>query len=238
MKYKVYMGFDSREELAYDVARLSILKRSDHKEVRVIPLELKRLSSILTRPIENREGKLWCPISDAPMATEFAISRFCVPFLEHKGWVLFVDCDIILRGDIRELFSQANDDYAVMVVKHQQPDTGAVKMDGQVQTYYERKNWSSVVLWNCSHPSNKKLTAEFLNNWPGRDLHAFRWLEDKEIGDLSPEWNYLVGTHGPEARPDENQKLLHFTLGGPWLPNWAGGVADDLWLEERKSLAL
>lgn len=235
MKHTIYIGWDRREAEAFDVARSSILKHSSHKTLRIVPLELPVLQSsgILTRPIEFKDGKMWCPISAAPMATEFAISRFAVPLLQKKRWALFCDCDVLVQADVNELFALADDKYAVMVVKHDHTPVETVKMDGQTQTTYQRKNWSSVVLWNCAHPSNAKLTIDILNAWPGRDLHAFKWLTDDEIGELPKEWNWLVGVY-----PDNPQaKILHYTLGGPWLANWAGGPMDELWLAQAKALS-
>lgn len=161
------------------------------------------------------------------MATEFAISRFCVPFLQTSGWALFVDCDVLCLADIGELFALADDRYAVMVVKHDHQPTEATKMDGQVQTGYPRKNWSSVVLWNCAHEGHFRLTKERLNRWPGRDLHAFKWLEDEQIGALPEAWNHLVGISQGEAN------MLHYTNGGPFLENWQGGPLDTVWLKEQ-----
>ena len=185
---------------------------------------------MLTRPIEMKEGKMWCPISKAPMATEFAISRFCVPFLT-KGWALFMDSDMLVQEDISKLFELRDDRYAVQVVKHKQESGAATKMDGQVQTYYNRKNWSSVVLWNCDHPANKKLTIEMVNSLPGRDLHAFSWLKDEEIGELPSEWNYLVGINTGDHTKAKN---LHYTLGGPWFPDWKEKQLDNLWIKEKQ----
>jgi hypothetical protein len=238
MKRTIYLGWDPREAKAYDVARVSILKRTDPKATRIVPLELAVLNEqgLLTRPVEQKDGKLWCPISEAPMATEFAISRFAVPLLQKKGWAVFADSDIVCWGDIAELFALADEKYAVMVVKHDHTPTATVKMVDQAQTSYSRKNWSSVVLWNCAHPSNEALTKEVLNTWPGRDLHAFKWLKDEEIGELPSEWNYLVGCYGADRIPDATQKLIHFTLGGPWLKDWPGGTGDDIWNHELEQL--
>jgi Lipopolysaccharide biosynthesis proteins, LPS:glycosyltransferases len=240
MKYTIYMGYDPREALAYDVAQHSILSRTDPEEVEIIPLNLENVEvkEILTRPIERRDGKLWCPISQAPMATEFAISRFCVPFLQDHGWALFIDSDVICLGDIRELFALANPAYSVMCVKHEQKvKDGETKMDGQLQTFYARKNWSSCVLWNCDKHicGNSKLTLKALNTWLGRDLHAFKWLHDYEIGELPKKWNHLVGVGvGPDS--DDLHGVLHFTLGGKWLPGWKGGTMDFFWEEERAAM--
>ena len=228
----VYLGFDPREQVAFDVARASILKRTK-TPIKIIPLRLDHLGGILTRPIERRDGRLWCPISNAPMSTEFAISRFCIPFIED-GWALFADCDIICWSDIDELFALADERYAVMCVKHNLSYTICdSKMDGQLQTRYQRKNWSSVVLWNCAHPANKRLTLANLNEWPGRDLHAFKWLDDYfEIGELFQQWNWLVNVSGGEP---ERNGIWHYTLGGPWFENWTPARYDDEWLVEAES---
>jgi hypothetical protein len=236
---QVYLGWDPRETKAFDVARASIAKRTS-EPIQIMPLRLEHLS-ILTRPIEHRNGQMWCPISDAPMSTEFAISRFCIPFLQEDGWALFADCDILCWSDIMELFALADDRYAVMVVKHQIQNPKSkiqnVKMDGQIQTYYGRKNWSSVVLWNCGHPANKRFTLDNLNRWPGRDLHAFKWLNDEEIGELPQLWNWLVNVTPGEP---ERRGIWHYTLGGPWFDgSHHGGQAesrptryDDAWKAE------
>lgn len=236
---QVFIGWDSRAAIAYDVARFSIARRASVR-VRVGSLKLDALreSGLLTRPVERRDGNLWCPISQAPMATEFAISRFAVPHLQWEGWALFIDCDILCYADIAQLFALARKKYAVMVVKHEQPPApdGTRKMDGQAQTNYARKNWSSVVLWNCEHPANARLTPEILNTWPGRDLHAFRWLKDDEIGELPAAWNHLVDVNPPCAEP----KIAHLTMGGPWFKGWrfGSGSYDEQWLAESKAMVI
>ena len=231
MKSEIWIGYDPREHLAYEVCKSSIEKRTKKGSFFITPLKLENVKDILTRPIEIKDGKMWCPISEAPMATEFAISRFTIPFFKSKGWHLFMDCDMILQADIQELFDLVDNKYAIMVVKHKQESGAATKMDGQVQTYYNRKNWSSVVLWNCAHPAHKKLTLEDLNAWPGRDLHAFKWLEDDEIGELPSEWNHLVGVNSTR----EDAKIIHYTLGGPWFQNWGIKYPEDkIWLKEAE----
>ena len=99
-------------------------------------------------------------------------------------------------------------------------------MDGQVQSSYPRKNWSSVILWNCAHPSNRVLEAHFLNSSLGRDLHQFSWLADEEIGTLDPTWNWIEGVSPYSTQPG----LIHFTAGGPWFEGCEGGTHGHLWL--------
>jgi hypothetical protein len=237
----VFIGYDLREPEAYAVAEHSLRSRAS-VPVNVVPLKLGEppVSSWLDRPIERRGGQMWCPISAAPMATEFAISRFGVVWSESvtgEGWSLFCDCDVLFRADVAELFALADDRFAVMCVKHEQKvEVGAVKMDGQQQTSYGRKNWSSVMLVNADHPGNRRLTHRMLNTLPGRDLHRFCWLADDEIGALPGEWNHLVGVN--DAAGMEGAKLLHLTLGGPWFDGWASGPADALWLAERDAMQL
>ena len=96
---------------------------------------------------------------------EFTFTRFLIPELTNfEGWAVFMDSDMILTTDIKELFEQADDKYAVMCVQHDYKVTESTKMDGQKQTIYPRKNWSSMVLWNCGHPSNKVVTQDFVND--------------------------------------------------------------------------
>lgn len=228
-KLKVFIGWDPREQTAYEVAEYSLrLNASSGVEVTPIRLDDLKARGILWRPIERTEsGKLWCPISQAPMATEFAISRFAVPFMCKAGWALFTDCDMLWQGDVRELFDLADPTKAVMVVKHEQRVLPHVmKMDQQQQTAYSRKNWSSVMLWNLDHPAHQRLSLQMLNELPGRDLHRFCWLEDEEIGALPPEWNVLVDASQP--------KLLHYTLGGPWFAGYENCEYSQEWLMARQ----
>lgn len=255
---RVYIGYDPREADAYRVAVDSILRHSS-VPVLITPLHLERLElagivrrprkwvpagyspNIYPAPPDHRKPiarVLWDEISEAPMSTEFAISRFAVPLLAHTGWAAFLDCDVVLMADIAELFALAEPDRAVMCVKHQWAQNGGfapsgLKMDGQPQTLYHRKNWSSVMLFNCDHPANRVLDLATLNTSPGRDLHRFCWLDHEQpIGELPPAWNWLVGV---TPRPAD-LKLAHFTLGGPWLPGWEPHVHDDLWLAAQAHL--
>lgn len=225
---KVYIGHDALEGDAYAVAERS-LARVTAGALSATPLALDRLaaSGLLRRAVDRR-GQRWDLPSNAPCATDFAISRFLTPMLAQTGWALFVDCDVVLLADPREMPLDASK--AVMVVKHRNEHTAGTKMDGQAQVLYPRKNWSSVMLFNCDHPANRRLTLQDVNERPGRDLHAFYWLHEDEIGELPAEWNWLVGVQPRPADP----KIAHFTLGGPWLPTWEGAEHDEIWLEASR----
>lgn len=232
------MGWDSREILAYEVAEFSIMRHASLPHLtKIIPLKLEDLP-LLKRPLVKLEnGNLWCPISEASVSTEFSNSRFMIPFLT-KGWALFMDCDMVNQVDIKQLFDLRDDKYAVMVVKHKHESGDDMHMVDIPQLYYNRKNWSSVILWNCDHPANKKLTLEMVNTLPGRDLHRFCWLEEEEIGSLPVEWNYLVDVSpiGPtlHSDPEKTVKMFHFTLGGPWIKGWEPQDSDPWWEAEYK----
>lgn len=226
MSGKIFIGFDSRAPLVYYVAARSLQAASSHQhgaEPIVLSEMLQR--RLLWRPSTEAGGQLTDHLSGAPMSTEFAISRFLVPFLCREGWALFTDHDVVFLGDVEELFALADPSKAVMVVKHDMRPTGRVKMGGQRQTEYPRKNWSSVVLWNCSHPAHHRLSLAMVNQYPGDLLHRFCWLRDEEIGTLPATWNWLVNA---QPKP-EGVKLAHFTLGGPWIEGWEPAPNDEIW---------
>jgi hypothetical protein len=234
MVLKVYIGWDEAEEQAFAVAEASLRRRASIP-VDVIPLraDILRMHGLLRRPVDARGG-LYDLGSQAPMATEFANSRFLVPLLAHSGPALFVDCDVVFLGDVAELLVGAADPTkAVYVVKHDHAPAANRKMCGAAQTTYARKNWSSVCLWNCAHPALQRLTLDAINNWPGRALHAFSWLHDAEIGALPAGWNWLVNEQ--PAPPDV--RLAHFTNGGPWLPDWQPAQYDEIWVREYAQIS-
>jgi lipopolysaccharide biosynthesis glycosyltransferase len=230
MKKSIWIGFDPREADAFAVCRSSIRDRLTQPiPVHGIILEDLINKGWYPRGIGvDREGRMYDPISEAPMSTQFAISRFFVPLLSSEGWALFMDCDMLVRTNLTRLFEQLDKKYAVYCVKHNHVPDASIKMDNQIQTRYARKNWSSVMVFNCDHESNKKLTVSALNSLPGRDLHRFCWLEDDEIGALGPEWNYLVG----ETKADVDPCIVHFTSGGPWMHGYERVEYAGEWREE------
>jgi len=216
---KIFVGYDTREDIAYQVCEYSIYKHSDSAEV--IPLNQNIL----------RQDKWYWRGEDKLASTEFTFTRFLVPALaNYEGWALFCDSDIVFLRDVKELFDQADPKYAVMCVQHDYTPKEGTKMDGQKQTIYPRKNWSSVMLFNCGHPSNAKLTMDLVNDPEinGAYLRRFSWLKDEEIGELDHTWNYLVGVYDDIETP----KLIHYTEGGPWFENYRDCEFAGLWKDE------
>lgn len=236
----VWIGWDPREAAAFAVAR----ETAKHYLTRPIPVYGLLLDDLIKkglykRPIELRPSAadkpvMWDVVSDAPMSTQHACARFFVPMLAETGWALFVDGDVMFRGNVARLFEQLDPAKAVYCVqhKHEVVDT-VVKMDGQIQTAYARKNWTSVMAFNCDHPANRSLTLDVLNNTPGRDLHRLFWLADCDIGELPQAWNYLVGYTDPEV----SATIAHFTLGTPDMPGWENQKYADEWRMARDSWA-
>jgi lipopolysaccharide biosynthesis glycosyltransferase len=232
MRPSIWIGFDPRETAAYAVCRESIRQWNNLFPVHGLVLDDLVERDLYCRPTERRLGKLYDTISatadyNGQMATEFAISRFLVPYLAKTGQALFMDCDMLVRGSLTPLFMEAmrQSNKAVLCVKHEHNPSNLEKMDGVAQTRYHRKNWSSVMLFNCDHPANKRLTLDLIHSVPGRDLHRFCWLEDDEIGELGPEWNYLVG----HTKANVDPKIVHFTDGGPWFQGFDKVEYADEW---------
>lgn len=230
---RVLIGFDPAESAAHAVAHKSI-KAIDPRQP-ITPIILARLEAagLYRRPTERRNGQLWDTISEAPMSSEFAISRFFIPYLTtpSEEWALFVDSDIVSLSSVAKVLDEADPRYAIQVVKHASPYAVGTKKVGKANLPYARKNWSSVMLWNLRHRAHRELTLDILNTLPGRDLHRFCWLHDDEIGDLSPGWNWLVNV---QERPDPCH-IAHFTLGGPWLDGWKAAPNDDIWWEASRA---
>jgi lipopolysaccharide biosynthesis glycosyltransferase len=217
MTFPVYIGYDRREPRSYEAAVRSLHLNADDPVI-VHKLDSERLADtgLLRRPQDTR-GQRYDILSNANASTEFAISRFLVPILQQSGWALFVDSDVIFLGDVADLFALADPSKAVMCVKHQQEGGPSTKMDGQLQQFYARKNWSSVMLFNCDHPANRRLSLVDVQERRGLYLHSFGWLHDSELGELPQEWNFLVGVSGGGGVVSPPPKLLHFTLGTPEL---------------------
>jgi hypothetical protein len=227
---KIYIGYDPREAEAYHVCVASLIRHNlSGRALDVTPINYRLLGkNLYTRPTERRNGVLWDVLSGAPMATEFSLARFWVPHLNHRHqWALFMDCDFMFRADVSELMGLVDSRYAVQVVQHAPYTDADTKMDNQPQTRYARKNWSSLMLFNCFHENTQALHPENLNLIRGIDLHQFGWCRDEEIGALHPEWNWLEGISDPAINP----KAVHFTRGIPSMPGYENSAYAEEWRE-------
>jgi hypothetical protein len=201
----IFTGYDKTEIEAFNVCKYS-LQKFCKEQLNIIPLDKTEL---IERGIYNKSNEGTC-------ATEFAFTRFLIPFLSnYRGFSLFVDCDFIFLDDISKVLNFVSDK-AVYVVQHNYTPKTDIKMEGKIQTAYPRKNWSSFMLFNCEHPSVAKLTPKLINKETGAYLHRFMWINDNEIGKLPPQYNFLVGYYDRSINPIG----IHFTDGGPWLESY------------------
>lgn len=229
VKRSIFVGYDRREAVAFSVAMGSAGRHlSTFVPLHGLFLDYLIDKGLYRRPLEYRDGVMWDVISDAPMATQHANARFLVKEIAKEGWAVFMDGDVLVMDDMSALFDQLDPKFAVYCVKHDYSAEPGVKMDGQIQTAYAKKNWSSVMAVNCDHPSNAALTLDLINSVPGRELHRFCWLKEEEIGALDPSWNYLVGV---TPRPDK-VRVAHFTLGLPDMPGYEDCEFAEQWRKE------
>jgi lipopolysaccharide biosynthesis glycosyltransferase len=218
---RVFIGYDEREAVAANVFASSIQRRSS-VPVAITSIVLEQLSVFTRKP-------------DPLQSTAFSFSRFLTPYLcNYEGWALFADCDMLMLDDIASLWELRDERYAVQVVKHEHAPTETTKFLGAVQTKYEKKNWSSLMLMNCG--KCKALTPEYVNTASGLELHQFKWLgDDGLIGALPAQWNHLVGYD--DYRPDApNASLLHYTTGGPWFREYEDTDFAAEWFKERDAM--
>ena len=208
---KIFVGFDQKEAIAYHTFTQSLIECSS------IPLSIVPLA-------ENNLNFYDEKHTDG--TNKFTYSRFLIPYLMgYDGWAIFFDGDMVCLSDLKKLKNFFNPNYAVSVVKHEYKTKQKTKYFGQKNEDYPRKNWSSVIIWNCSHPKNRILTPSLINNKDGAFLHRFRWLSDVDIGSLPKSWNWLAIEY-PEK---ENLNLIHYTLGTPCFKQYANSSLSEHW---------
>ena len=213
---RLFIGYDPREAVVYHVCVNSIVRHAS-QPVAVTPLALNNLAGYVER---HRDG-----------SNQFTYSRFLVPHLTGwAGWALYIDGDMLLRADIAELWALRDESKALLCVQHDYKTKLLEKYLGAKNEDYPRKNWSSVMLWNCAHPANRRLTPDFVQKASGAVLHRFTWLPDELIGSLPREWNWLPDELGPNTQA----RLLHWTLGAPCFEEFAHAPMAEEWHEERR----
>jgi len=217
---KVFIGYDSRESVAFHVLSHSIHKRAS-EPVSITPIMLSQLEGLFLRD------------RHALQSTEFSFSRFLTPYLsDFQGWSLFMDCDILVLDDIAKLWAMRDDRYAVQVVKHDHVPEEDHKFLGQPQTKYQKKNWSSVILFN--NVKCQSLTPDLVNTATGLELHQFKWLgDDQLIGDIPERWNHLVD-YNPKINNPAN---VHYTTGGPYFDAYKDCSYADEWRQEFEDMS-
>jgi hypothetical protein len=217
---KVYIGYDPSEDIAWEVAKFSLLRNSS------IPLSVYKLKQDYLRDLG-----LYTRSRDESASTEFSLTRFLSPFLaNHDGWTLFVDCDFLFTDDISKLLAGLDLRKSVYVVKHDYIPTKLIKMDGSKQTTYPRKNWSSFMVFNGRDQFVRSLNPTIVNNATPAYLHRFEWVPDEQIGEIDLSWNFLEGEY---PRPNAIPSAIHFTNGGPWFQEWQQVDFADLWQKEK-----
>ncbi len=216
---KIFIGYDPREAVAYSVLAHSIHARAT-QPVSTAPLMLSQLQDVLTRERHPLQS------------TDFSFSRFLTPYLsDYAGWSLFMDCDMLVLEDIAQLWALRDERHAVMVVKHDHVPRETQKFLGEPQSKYEKKNWSSGMLFNNARC--RALTPDYVNTASGLELHQFKWLADDEmIGALPDRWNHLVGYNPPRS----DAALVHYTLGGPYFDDYAQCEYSSQWRRERDAM--
>jgi len=222
---RVFIGFDSNEEVAFHTLSASIQKYAS-RPVSITPIRLSQLKSIFTRQKEKLQS------------TDFSFSRFLVPYLSsYNGFSIFMDCDMLFVDDIVKLWNLRDEKYAVSVVKHQHIPKQDKKFLGQIQTKYERKNWSSVIIFN--NQKCKALSPEYVNTASGLELHQFKWIKDEQIGEIPQKWNHLV-----EYNENNNVSNIHYTEGGPYFKDyenceysteWKNALCELLYAKDKPS---
>ena len=218
---RVFIGFDTVETVSYHVLSHSIQARCS-EPVSITPLMLTQLSGLMTRERHNLQS------------TEFSFSRFLVPHLcDYQGWALFMDCDMLVLDDMADLWKLRDDNFAVQVVKHDHVPKETTKFLGKPQSKYEKKNWSSVMLFN--NEMCKALTPDFVNTATGLELHRYQWLDgDHLIGDIPHRWNHLVGYD--ETVPVGEVSNLHYTIGGPYFDDYKDTDYAAEWFAEKDAM--
>ena len=211
----VFIGYDSREAVAYHTCVNSIIRHAS-RPVAIVPLALSLFEDYEETHTDG--------------SNQFIYSRFLVPHLmEYTGHAIFIDGDMIVRDDIVELWNLRDPTKDVQVVKHDYQTRMTEKYLGSPNENYPRKNWSSVILWNCNSFPNRRLTPDFVQQSTGSFLHRFTWLDDERIGELPKEWNWLPDEYG--ANP--SAKLLHYTLGTPCFHEFATTPQSEEWHREH-----
>lgn len=238
----IFIGWDNREAIGSIICKYTIIENSSDPDLSIQFLKQKQLRKeklYYRKSFTNANGQYFDSLDNKPFSTEFSFTRFLVPEIckqqQLDGWALFLDGDIVVNADINRLFDLADKRYAVMCVKFNwlPEKTEKEKMDGMIQTRYNKKLWSSLMLFNLNHPAVQKLDHISVNQSSGSYLHKFHWVRDKDIGPLPEEWNFV-----PEVTVlnMKNPQAIHYTKGGPWFEEYKDCYYADVWIDYLHSV--
>jgi hypothetical protein len=211
----LYIGYDKNEAIAYHVLVQSIIENTSIP-VKITPIIKKQI------PEYTRKKSLL-------ESTEFSMTRFLTPWLsDYEGWSMFIDCDFIFPGDLKELWDMRDDSFTVMVCKHDYTPKKSIKFLDKIQSHYDRKNWSSLILFN--NGKCRSLSTDYVNSAEGFDLHQFKWVNDDDlIGNVPLSWNHLCEEDNQHHPPHG----IHFTNGGPWFKGSRNTEYSNNWIDTR-----
>lgn len=189
---RVYVGVDRSQLLAVPVLEYSI-KRHTTAQVEVIPM----LDLPVPVPVDPRNGK----------RTGFSFSRFCIPKLAgYKGRAIYVDADMLVFRDIRELWDIPFDGAKIVIQQEVKFLEETLNKEGAPK---KRKKQCAVMLLDCG-----RLDWDVENIIAGMDEGQYDYeelmydmciLDESEVKYGVPfEWNSL-------EHWDETTCLVHYT---------------------------
>ena len=130
----IFIGCDYRERAAANVLIDSLYQNSS------LPISI---TPLITNQLVNK-GLYW-RTRDPKQSTDFSFTRFLTPYLmNYDGWAIFMDCDMLCKTDIAFLKNFFDEKYSVICVKHNHIPDQPTKFQGEVQSSYPKKNWSSL----------------------------------------------------------------------------------------------
>jgi hypothetical protein len=138
-------------------------------------------------------------------ATEFTRFRMILPCKAgYAGRAIYLDPDMLVLGDIRQLWEQPMDGKALMAISSKRFD---------------------VLLFDCGHnfwtnpawPKQDKIRGDYIHGAPLRDII----IRNGQVGWLTQDWDCLDGAGYEEGKT----KLVHYTNMNtqPWRP-WEGVI--------------
>lgn len=208
----IFVGADRSQLLAVSVLEHSI-RRHTSAEVRVSPL----IDLGLPEPKDLRQGS----------RTNFSFARFCIPELKrHEGRALYLDADMQVFRDIRELWDLPFEGATVNIQEGVPEHAVSTKKTGAPA---KRIKQCSVMLIDCARArwNVREIVAGLDGRYTYEQLmYDLCILPEQEVRYGVPfEWNSL-------EHYDAQTRLIHYTdmHTQPWVD--AGNPNGRLWMKE------